>query len=347
MVRPTDIDSALPRLEATLPLAPFAKPPEAAGDGAAGAPASNTAPANSIGKTAQVIRVGIDSLYVSFQGKLHLEWEQKLQELKASAQAIDPGERLQAQVSLGGHLFEVRDKGRGRAAYVLRDNWFDIAVAASSAPSVPVAYVQVSNEVLALNGLPGTVESLMLILKEIARIDCGPMVSRVDLCADFVPSYDLSTIEVDDWITRAREKLKRYVGRQFTGWSIGQGGDLSARLYDKLLEIQKSRKWYMPQLWAACGWQGEANVWRLEFQIRRDVLVEMGVSSLDDLLPRLESLWLYCCTDWLRLVVPNPSEQTPSRWLLHPDMARTDSRMVRRQWTSSGAACSQAAYSRP
>jgi hypothetical protein len=91
-----------------------------------GAPPSNTAPANCIltpntppSPSFQLLRFGIDSLYLSYPGTLSHEWERDLENLKGIAQSDDPGERATAQVEIGGHLFEVKDKGKGRFPYVL------------------------------------------------------------------------------------------------------------------------------------------------------------------------------------------------------------------------------------
>ena len=47
--------------------------------------------------------------------------------------------------------------------------------------------------------------------------------------------------------------------------AFGSGNEVSARLYDKTLEIQKSGKDYMRPLWAMEGWNGQQDVWRMEF----------------------------------------------------------------------------------
>ena len=60
---------------------------------------------------------------------------------------------------------------------------------------------------------------------------------------------------------------------QFTGWSIGLGGPISARLYDKTVEIAtRSKKFYLHELWQQAGWFPADSVWRFELQFRRPAL---------------------------------------------------------------------------
>jgi hypothetical protein len=285
---------------------------------AAGAAPSNTAPANSTGRLSRILRVGIDSLYVSFQGTLQRDWDARLKARKGFAKSDIESERLQAQMDIGGHRFEVLDRGRGRAAYVLADNWFTISLAASTATSVPVAYVKISNEALVLEGLTRVLQALLVVLNSIAVIESGPHISRIDVCADFIPFLDLRLFDCEHWVTRAQDFAKRFNQREFSGWSIGLGGVVSARLYNKTLELRKSRKLYMHEVWKACGFEGAEDVWRLEFEIKREAIVELGMDTTVDLAKRLESIWLYCTKKWLRLAIPSESDRTSSRSPEHP-----------------------------
>jgi hypothetical protein len=93
---------------------------------------------------------------------------------------------------------------------------------------------------------------------------------------------------------------------------------MAARLYDKTLELAKSGKDWLKPLWTARGWDGEARVLRLEFEIKRDTLKGFGLADLSEVLRYLVGLWSYCTTEWLRLTVPNAEDATRSRWPVHP-----------------------------
>ncbi len=139
------------------------------------------------------------------------------------------------------------------------------------------------------------------------------------------------------WVTRSRSINAYSVDNQFSGWSIGLGGVISARLYDKTLEIQKSGKTYLYDLWRKAGWDGVSQVWRLEFQLKRDVLVELSLVNLDTVLSQLNGLWSYATTEWLHLALPQGNDKTRSRWPVHPlweCLASVD-------WESSGGPLSE------
>ena len=103
-----------------------------------------------------------------------------------------------------------------------------------------------------------------------------------------------------------------------TGISFGSGNEVSARLYDKTRELLKSGKDYMRPLWTAEGWNGQEQIWRMEFQIRREGLPVQMQGPAGEVLECCGSLWRYLCDDWLRLAVPSDSDETRSRWPTHP-----------------------------
>lgn len=100
---------------------------------------------------------------------------------------------------------------------------------------------------------------------------------------------------------------------QETGWSFGSRGTISGRLYDKTLEIQRSDKGYLRDVWHAAGWDGSAPVWRLEFEYGRELLRDLDLSTLAKLIPAFGGLWQYAMRDWLRLVEVG-ADSNRSRW---------------------------------
>ncbi|WP_026601369.1 hypothetical protein [Methylomonas sp. 11b] len=290
-----------------------------------GAPPSNTAPANYITDTTtqdkpgfQLLRCGVDSLYLSYRGELASGWDQRLEGLKRAAQSTEEGERSNAQVRIGEHLFEVRDKGKGRFAYVLVDNCFHIQLSTGNTSSLPLAYVQVSSEMLTALSVTEAEERLRYIINTLGQVKGEAQISRADLFADFLSTVAMDSWAQASWITRAAKIWIHYEKRQFTGWSIGLGGVMGCRLYNKTLELEKSKKDCLKPLWSAMGWQEGQSVWRLEFEFKRDALKELGVSSVDQLLASLQGLWAYATVSWLRLTIPNPDDENQSRWPNHP-----------------------------
>lgn len=120
------------------------------------------------------------------------------------------------------------------------------------------------------------------------------------------------------WVTKASSVSQYAQDQTFTGWLIGAGSALMARLYNKRIEIQKSGKTYLEPLWREAGWDSEQPVWRLEFQFKREVLDQLGMSSLPGVLNNLNGLWSYVTTEWLKLSMPSDTDKTRSRWAIHP-----------------------------
>jgi hypothetical protein len=144
--------------------------------------------------------------------------------------------------------------------------------------------------------------------------------------------------------------------RQITGVSVGRGGDLMARIYDKRVELERDepRRVVEEARWKHDGWDGETRVSRVEFQIRGSVLDELGirdpwcmkdvewgvhpktrrdcvvsrkpavdadgvVQSLGD---RLDWIWM-TCLNWVRIIAP---EETRGGNLKRPALLKDDPR---------------------
>ena len=285
--------------------------------GGTGAPPSNTAPDNSNQVVFfQPLRWGIDSLYLSYPGELSPEMEAKLKALKVQAQGKGY-EAAKAQLQLGDHVFEVKDKSSGMFAFSLADGAFDIRLSASRSKKLPMAYVQVRSGLLAHKAASAIEDELRGLLSLLGTVH-APKVSRVDLFADFASSENMEGWQRDAWVTRASAVHQYAEDRTFTGWSIGAGAALMARLYHKLLECKKSGKEYLLNLWTEAGWDGLHPVWRLEFEFRREVLAQFGLDSLPLVLEHRNGLWSYASTEWLKLCVPSEDDKTRSRWPIHP-----------------------------
>ncbi|PHS31147.1 MAG: replication initiation factor [Methylophaga sp.] len=280
-----------------------------------GTQSSNTVPSTSIDSyNTKILRTGIDSLYLSYQGDLIEETAIRLTELKKMAQSPDPRITALAQIDINNHIFEVKDRGRHPFAFILNDNWYRIEIAKLGAVRTPLAHVQVMSELLTEHGVEKSVSDLNNIVNDLGILSESPAVSRLDLCVDFITDYPLADIVDGDWVTRAKDMDRYTVQRTFSGWVIGIGGNIVARLYNKTLEMQKKPRYYLETIHRECGWDGNSGVWRLEFQFRRVALRELGIKSFSSLKESLAGLWQYASTDWLRLTIPSKTDKTQSRW---------------------------------
>jgi len=295
----------------------------AAADGSSDAPALDTSPTNRVSNKYnheyfQPLRWGVDSLYLSFAGNLHTDQENKLDRLKKLAQSDLLTDQAQAQFPVNNHIFEVKDKGTGMFPYTLEDNCFRIQLSRQRAKSMPMAYVKISSEYLTHKPVDDVVSDLTSVLDVLGVLESRPKTSRIDLFLDFSSNENMDSWHRDAWVTRS-EKIHQYaIKGDFSGWSIGMGSGMSARLYNKTLEILSSNKQYLIPLWAEAGWDKNNPVWRLEFEIKRDVLVQFDVQSLNVTLDNLNGLWSYATTDWLKLTIPSTADTNRSRWPIHP-----------------------------
>ena len=282
-----------------------------------GSSPTNREPYNCITEYFKLLRFGIDSLYLSYQGDLFPEVQARLTKLKQLAQNPEADQQALAQYSIAGHIFEVKDKGSSVFPYVLEDGAFRIQLSRAS-KQLPMAYVKLSSRYLSSVTPQEAEEHLRGILNELGTLTDSAHVSRLDMFADFVSNENMESWRRDAWVTRGRNIAAYAVAEQFTGWTVGLGGIMACRLYNKLLEIVTSGRDDLLPLWQAGGWKQGESIWRVEFQFRREVLGQHNLVDLNSVMANLNGLWSYATTEWLRLTIPNPDDQTRSRWPIHP-----------------------------
>jgi hypothetical protein len=241
----------------------------------------------------RVLRYGIDSLFLSFQGRIFKEREAQLADLKKFAQSDDPSQRADAQLEIGDHLFEVKDKGSRAFSYCLADKGFFIKLnksrqirrkeaeellergyVPSSQKTLPFASVQISSEYLTAVGPLAAMEELRGILSELGLVD-SEKVSRADLFVDFTTDFDFSYLQSNDFVTNCKSFHRFEEKPHFSGVSMGMGGNIGFRQYNKILEMKLRPRDYLLPLWLAAGWQEGEIVWRSEFEVKREALKYM------------------------------------------------------------------------
>lgn len=280
-----------------------------------GTKSSNTVPSNCItNDSGRILRCGIDSLYLSYQGEMTDDTFLRLTKTKELAKSDLVETASLAQIELYKHLFEVAAYGSHPYAFVLRDAWYRLQVSKQGAKNTPLAYCKIASEVLTKISPLEVVADLTGVVSAIGALSDTPNVSRTDLCVDFVSTYPIDQIINDQWVTKARKFAQYTDDRRFSGFAIAAGGVLSARLYNKTIEMKKNPRPYLEAMWREQGWDGISDVWRLEFQFQRQALRDLGVKSFPDLMASLAGLWQYVTNDWLRHTVPSTSDKTQTRW---------------------------------
>lgn len=136
-------------------------------------------------------------------------------------------------------------------------------------------------------------------------------------------------MHLDRFITRARERVEydlpaddqsacarvRLDGRTLSGFTFGaRGQGMFCRIYDKTRQSPAEAP--IRGLWDHAGYDAERDgvVWRVEFEFRRSLLRElrddaqwMPDAPSELLAGRLNELWRYAATHWLRLHAAHPS----------------------------------------
>jgi hypothetical protein len=209
-----------------------------------------------------------------------------------------------------------------------------------------MAYCKIASSLLTSNGHEFAVKALDKIITAIGSPEGHPNVSRIDVCVDFTTDTPLDQLTEHEFVTKARSSSRHIVSRQFSGFSFSAGSPTSARLYNKSLEIQskKNPRPDLELLWRQNGWDGIQDVWRLEFQLRRETLAAFELTSYRRAVAALPSLWAYATQQWLRHTCPSSSDSTQSRWPTSPfweaiqnaDWYQGDCRQLSRVYLDSG-----------
>ncbi len=105
----------------------------------------------------------------------------------------------------------------------------------------------------------------------------GESLSRVDFTFDFhLPTIDF---DADSFVTLASKDAQHRKDRKTQTFRFGEG-DIVLRVYDKSAEIRESSK----KEWFYALWGGlQEDVWRVEFQVRKDVLRRFSIRTFQDL----------------------------------------------------------------
>jgi hypothetical protein len=278
----------------------------------------------------KVLAKGVDTLHVSGKGAVRADvWDQvdelrKLGELNESAELAEFPET--------GQAFFVQPRGLRWYSLWLSSDDYELLM--SKSDRRPAVQVQLHSAYLHSMGVHDAMrlvgETLRKSVMTDTRVELG--VSRIDLYAD-VQGWPLELGDLERFVSWSRvrrgflpadldgevdETDSRQVyalGRRLTGFVFGVGSPLLARVYDKTTEIQRRGKTWLPDLWGER--ESDEPVWRVEFQMRRPVLVEHGLRTVEEVLAGVQDLWRYCAEDWLTYRRPT-SDSRLRRWPIDP-----------------------------
>jgi hypothetical protein len=256
-------------------------------------------------KVKNVLASGIDSLVIS----MNIEWKDEsvfavLDEYKNKA--------IEYSVDFQGNIkhfkqeevfpFTIKPHGTKGFSWILTGADFTYKIANSTTPnSRPNGMIEFRSEALWRLGPADVLQIALSILEANGAHIIETKLSRVDLCLDFIMPENRWSQDLTDYaVTRATDIGTYKKNNKLTGIRIGKGV-ISARLYDKPLEIQQqSKKVWMFDIWGIQEVPPEKKIIRIEFQMRREVLKELGLKTAEDLFQKIDQAWAYCTENWLK-----------------------------------------------
>ena len=197
--------------------------------------------------------------------------------------------------------FMVSSHGSKGYAWLLQGKEYALKIGDWLTPgNRPSVMVEIRSETLWRYSPSVAVQRILIFLENQAAKIIVVKPSRLDLCLDLLLPVETWTLNLlDTAVTRSAHRAPFFKHQNLTGIQFGKG-DISARLYDKALEInQKSKKFWFYDLWKIDSVPDGFRAIRVEFQLRRGVLKTLGLDTLDAAFPTLENIWAYCSQKWL------------------------------------------------
>jgi len=255
----------------------------------------------------RVLGSGIDTLEASFTGTLHPALASEVEYMKQAAQESDVPHLL----DLAGCRFAVSGQGVKPWRWLLKGEDFHLRLSPSK--SIPTASVRL----LAI-GLARLGHEECWHRASQAALACGDVrhtsLSRLDLHAD-VQGFEPDAEVMEGFVCPATDDSVYRSARKVQTFTYGRG-EIVVRIYNKTAELAASGKGWMRDVWATCDeYRPEEPVWRIEYQLRRAYLRQVGVQTVEDAFGRLDDLWV-SGLDWGDLRIPKGINT--SRWEPHP-----------------------------
>lgn len=262
---------------------------------------------------------GVDAFYLTGLCALPLTL---LDDLDA-ARVLARETRTPTPLAFGENEFLVAGGGVNRYAYRLDHPHGMIAF--TSSRSLPPVSVQPRAAFIHAVGAAEAVDWFTSLL-ELVLGTVSWKASRVDLFMDS-HGWDLGAEDRGRFVCRGTQRVTYEDSDDLTGLRFGAGKPVMARIYDKTLESQlKGTDWW-PAKWGAAYRPGE-RVLRVEFQVGRELIRQVGLSGPDDVLQELPRIWAYLTEEWLTYRQES-SDATRSRWPLAHEWTNVQSAGLR------------------
>jgi hypothetical protein len=144
-------------------------------------------------------------------------------------------------------------------------------------------------------------------------------VSRADFAFDYsVPILDF---DEDCFVSRTHKDSQHRENGKIQTFTLGHG-DIVLRIYDKVAEIEQQSE----KVWFFALWGERENVWRIEWQLRKNVLRQFRIVTVKDLLKYQGDVLSYLCQEHTTLR-SRSGDANRSRWQVHPLWADLQARI--------------------
>ena len=254
---------------------------------------------------------GIDTLDVGFYVEWPESWVDELVQLDHHLELSRDGKEAVWHHSVFGDALVTGAGKKRNYRYRIQIPEAIIWVAGDFSPNnFPNVFVSPSAELLWRVSPDGVIEALEGMIRELGGSITRQVISRVDLAADFYLPESLGLQQMHESRVARAKKSNHYAdGDKLETFYVGtRGAQIQARIYDKMTSVlRKPRSAFIVPIWG-----GPLPVWRVEFQLRREFLRRQGVSSLEELKPKLGGVWQYLTSEWLSFRESGP-EHTSRR----------------------------------
>lgn len=256
-----------------------------------------------------VLHCGVDTLEATFVGELVEGLSGEFDLCKSRAQATDTPEDF----PIDGERFGVSPRGQGKYAWVLGDWRMLIRLSRSVKPGLPTASVKLRASALASEGHVPLWDQAVAVLARLGTLRPNTL-SRIDLCCD-VQGLEFTDADFARLVCPASYRATHKDGEGVT-YQAGKG-DVVMRVYRKDAELKAKGKESYARLWQRHpDYDPDAPVWRIEVQLRGQVLKELGAREVESAVRKLGALWAFGL-EWGELRVPT-ADGTKKRWATDP-----------------------------
>ena len=266
---------------------------------------------------AEVLTSGVDSLNLSLGVKWKNTFFHELLEMgKAEAKRTGHPHPFFHNISEMDEqlVFATLPNGSKGYNWLISGNQYSVKFGKAIIPnSRPNVFIEIRSEMLWQSGIQKSIDLILLFLQKVHAEILSIKPSRIDLCMDLlIPGYEWNLDLFNKMVTRARRLAHYTENHNLTGVHVGKGV-MSGRLYDKAREIETvSHKTWMYDVWGIPEVPEDKKIVRVEFQLLREPLKDLGIDTMEDCIGALDNIWAYCTQKWLKFQT-NPGKHHTQR----------------------------------